>query len=139
MLWNTEDPEWWAIVKKYLQQIAAEHEEKIYPHDVAMLKYYPGPGMGLHSDQDGPCKGKCSYTSTIHLNIDYRGGSISFPRIDKVIKPPAGSAMFFPQVGEEWDHAISTLDSGERYVIITCWSKHEDMLRPQHSDFYTSS
>ena len=137
MLWNEQDPEWWGILRPYIKKIIDGYgNPNLVPHDIAMLKYYPGPGMGLHSDQDCPCAGMCHLTSVIYLNDDYDGGEVVFPWIAKEYKLNAREAMVFPQHEKVADHAIKPIKSGNRYAIITCYSEHKEMLRPFHADFY---
>lgn len=135
MLWNSGHEEFWSIVKKYLKKITDQYDDDLHPHDVAMLKYYPGPGMKLHSDQDGPCAGKCKVTSVIYLNDDYRGGEVLFPAFEKAYKLKAGEVMHFPQQGSQWDHQIQKINSGTRYAVITCYTDDLSMLRDVHKDF----
>lgn len=136
MLWNTYDPEWIEIVTKYIKKvISLSGDSDLHPHDIAMLKYYPGPGMGTHSDQDGPCAGQCEMTSVIYLNDDYHGGRVIFPVLRGTYKVPAGGVMYFPQA-EPWAlHEIEEIYEGNRYAIITCYTKNPEMLRPQHAHF----
>ena len=133
-LWNSGG-EFWQILKKYLKQIASSYEEDLHPHGVAMLKYYPGPGMATHSDQDGPCKNKCLVTSVIYLNDDYEGGEVVFPALNKTYKLSARSVMHFTQKGAQWDHLVNEIKSGNRYAVITCYNDDMSMLRDVHKDF----
>lgn len=133
--WNSDDKEFWQILKKYLKQIASLYEWDIHPHDVAMLKYYPGPGMSVHSDQSGPCKDNCSVTSVIYLNDEYEGGDVEFPALNKSYKLDARSVMHFTQMGDQWNHLVKDIKSGNRYAIITCYTENPSMLRDVHKDF----
>lgn len=136
MLWNTYDKEWRDLIRPYIRRVLLEYgDDRLVPHDIAMLKYYEGPGMGLHSDQDGPCDGKCELTSVIYLNDDYEGGEVVFPWLMKEYKVKSGGVMFFDQRGIEAHHAIKPVKSGNRYAIITCYTADSSMLRDQHLDF----
>ena len=134
MLWNPVDEECMSILGKYIVSIGRMMDTPLYPHDIALLKYYPGVGMALHSDHDGPCVGQCTYSSIMHISDDYTGGEITFPALNKTIKLKAGDLLFFPQIGDEWQHSVSDITSGERYSIITCWSPNKDMVREQYLD-----
>jgi hypothetical protein len=136
MLWDAENPKFWSIVKKYLKKVSSNYKEKLYPHNVAMLKYYPGPGMALHTDNDGICRKTCSVTSVIYLNDDYEGGRVSFPVINKDYSMPAGSVMHFPQRGMQAYHSVGDVLSGNRYAILTCYTDDQSVLNPLYKDFY---
>jgi hypothetical protein len=136
MLWDAENPEFWNIVKKYLKQVSSNYKENLYPHNVAMIKYYPGPGMALHTDNDGTCRKTCSVTSVIYLNDDYEGGRVSFPVINKDYEMTAGSVMHFFQKGMQAYHSVGDVLSGNRYAILTCYTDDQSIVNQPYKDFY---
>jgi hypothetical protein len=136
MLWDSENLEFWNIVKKYLNQVSSNYKEKLYPHNIAMMKYYPGTGLALHTDNDGICRKTCSVTSVIYLNDDYEGGEVSFPIINKDYSMTAGSIMHFPQKGLQAYHSVGDLLSGNRYIILTCYTDNQSIVNQFYKDFY---
>lgn len=134
MIWNVGDEEFLSIMRKYIVLLSKESGSLLYPHDIGLLKYYPGVGMATHSDQDGPCAGNCTHTSIIQLGDFHVGGEVMFPNVGKTFSLGSGDALFFYQVGREADHAVGDIKSGERYVIITCWTAKKDMVREPYQD-----
>jgi hypothetical protein len=101
-----------------------------------MLKYYPGPGMPLHTDSAGVCRDTCTVTSVIYLNDDYTGGEVGFSLTDKKYKVSAGSIMHFPQRGFQAYHSVGEILSGNRYGIITCYTDDMSVVREFYKNFY---
>jgi hypothetical protein len=134
MLWDEENQEFLSIIKKYLRYVANIYDKELFPHNIAMLKYYSGPGMALHTDSIGICRETCTVTSVVYLNDDYSGGEVSFPIINKKYKLSAGSVMHFPQRGLEAYHEISEITNGNRYAILTCYTKDLSVVNDLYKD-----
>jgi hypothetical protein len=134
MLWDEENQEFLSIIKKYLRHVANLYDKELFPHNIAMLKYYPGPGMALHTDSAGICRETCTVTSVVYLNDDYSGGEVGFPIVNKKYKVSAGSVMHFPQRGLQAYHEISEIANGNRYAIITCYTKDLSIVNDLYKD-----
>jgi hypothetical protein len=90
-----------------------------------------GANNGLHADStqlDGSPyhEGEeLEFSGLIYFNeygSDFTGGEIFFPKQDLVIKPKAGTAVFF--VGDaEHPHSVKTVKSGLRKNIVLFFSK----------------
>lgn len=82
---------------------------------------YEGAELAPHRDEDlkndGSYDGKSrSHVCSIILNDDYEGGQLIFPDQDTLIKPKAGSMVFFP--GYYVSHGVNTITKGTRYVLL---------------------
>ncbi len=82
---------------------------------------HEGADLAPHRDEDGNEDGaydgkKRSHVCSIILNDDYKGGELLFPDQDAMIKPKAGSMVFFP--GYYVSHGVNTIANGTRYVLL---------------------
>jgi len=78
-------------------------------------KYKTGGNMGAHIDKNAENpKNTMDWTSLIYLNDDYKGGELVFDDLKIMIKPSAGSIVFFPCLTT---HSVETVISGNKYYI----------------------
>ena len=81
-----------------------------------ILKYDVGGKFDTHMDDGG---GNFRRVSTVYyLNDNYEGGEIEFPRFNVKYKPKENDMIIFPST-YTYNHAVSTITSGERYCIIS--------------------
>jgi len=81
-----------------------------------ILKYPTGGHLSMHID-DGPGTPH-RVSMLIYLNDNYEGGEIEFPRFNVKYKPKENDMILFPST-YTYNHAVSTITSGERYCIIS--------------------
>lgn len=86
--------------------------------------YTTGASMAPHVDNT-PSFGHCHFTGVIYLNDAYEGGELYFPGTDVSIKAPARGAVVFGNVL----HGVSTVTSGERYILGIGFTDDPDYFR----------
>ncbi len=123
LVWNSDHQDSIAFIKKYYPMVLQEAGiSNLYPHVVGFYKYFPGKGMGVHSDiMDDNCK-DCELSAVFYLNEEYSGGQIYFPKLNVEIKPITGSVVFYPAHLLEFDHGVRPISTGYRYAIPMCFT-----------------
>jgi len=80
---------------------------------IHLLRYETGGFLPAHQDHGVSSR----ILSTVsYLNDDYEGGEIEFANSNIVIKPPAGSIIFFPS-NFLYVHEVHPITKGSRYSL----------------------
>ena len=80
---------------------------------IHLLKYEVGGFLPAHQDHGISSR----ILSTVsYLNDDYEGGEIEFPNSNIIIKPPAGSIIFFPS-NFLYVHEVHPIIKGSRFSL----------------------
>ena len=82
----------------------------------AINKYYPGKGMGPHTDSYEKLDKK-RFSILIYLNDNYNGGEIEFPNQNIKLKPEAGSVLIFPTY-QPFVHQSYEIFLGNKYFVL---------------------
>lgn len=126
IFFRPEDPFAVEYVKKYAakSQENYDYAPDTYIHDVIFAKSFPGAYLDVHMDFDhwDQCS-ECTHASVMYLNKDYEGSEIFFPKLEERYSPNPGTVVLFPQDDEDYVHGVTTLESGERYMINMCFTK----------------
>ena len=93
-----------------------------------LLKYYPGSFIPPHADHGITSR---TISSILYLNDNYSGGELYFPYFDILLKPNAGSVIFFPS-NFMYVHEVKEITSGIRYSFPNWFHNLEKQLLPEN-------
>jgi hypothetical protein len=93
-----------------------------------LLKYYPGSFIPPHADHGITSR---TISSILYLNDNYGGGELYFPYFDILLKPNAGSVIFFPS-NFMYVHEVKEITSGVRYSFPNWFHNLEKQLLPEN-------
>jgi hypothetical protein len=93
----------------------AIHENTGY----SVTRYLKGQFFVNHTDSTPEFPRKIS--TILYLNDNYKGGTITFTKINKTFKPEANSLFIFPS-GEDFSHSADPVEDGVKYVVVGFWT-----------------
>lgn len=94
-------------------------DQEIYPSNLWLSKQWPGSIIPEHIDEDNEKNAKYSHTSVIYLNDQLRGGKTYFNKINEVIIPKQGNAIFFDCKDPDSFHGVT--NTRETRYSISLW------------------
>ena len=115
-LQNILDKEIRPLVKKYAEEHSIYGLEHQYYH---VVKYVKGQFFAEHTDATEEYPRKISVL--LYLNDDYSGGTITFTKLNRSIKPDKGTVIIFPS-SDEFSHSADPVEDGTKYVVVGFWS-----------------
>ena len=98
-----------------------------------LLKYSVGNRMPAHSDHGITSR---VISCILYLNDDYVGGELYFPYLDIMVKPEAGSVIFFPS-NYIYTHEVKPIISGVRYSYPNWFHNIEKQMLPENPNSKT--
>ena len=90
--------------------------DELYIAEFLINIYFEGFFMGIHTDTEDS-KGHFAVSAVAYFNSDYEGGEITFPNIPMAHKPQEGDLVVFPSSDDRFNHGVSVIRSGMRYVM----------------------
>jgi Rps23 Pro-64 3,4-dihydroxylase Tpa1-like proline 4-hydroxylase len=115
-LQETLDKEVKPLVKNY----AKEHNIlDLVDEQYHVVKYTKGQFFAEHTDSTEEYPRRVSVL--FYLNDDYSGGTITFTKLNKSIKPDKGSVIIFPS-NDKFCHSADPVEDGTKYVVVGFWS-----------------
>lgn len=114
-------------------------QEPLYADLVVLTASDPGMSHILHADSE-TLEGTPNHTSwrvvtaMLYLNtkgVDFEGGDIAFPRIDRVLAPKAGRMVGFRCDGIH-AHEVPPVTSGIRRAVAV-WFTHDENYRDSYA------
>jgi hypothetical protein len=98
-------------------------DRKLYADLMHFVQWKIGDSMPPHQDQMDTVMHRV-YSSIIYLNDDYEGGEIRFTKLNKTIKPKAGSIVFL-RADECHTHEVLPVKSGKTRLTIPSFYTHD--------------
>lgn len=104
------------LVKEYAKTRNINGLEHQHYH---VVKYTKGQFFAEHTDATEEYPRKISVL--FYLNDDYSGGTITFTKLNRSIKPDKGTVIIFPS-SDEFSHSADPVQDGTKYVVVGFWS-----------------
>jgi len=98
-----------------------EIKKEIYAEYLAFIKWEVGDKQGIRTDSGGDMYDFRNFTCIYHLNDDYEGGELIFPKLDIGIKPTANTLIFFP-INSDYEYGVTPITNGTRHTITSFWT-----------------
>ena len=129
-----------SLVYRISQEFYNLHKISIYPAHWDITYWAPGTMFQSHVDNVGDSGNPYdlsigissvnsrNYTAVCYLNDDYIGGETfmgSVTNPDYTCKPEKDKIFIFPS---DYPHGITTVESGDRYVLLIWFTKDENFL-----------
>lgn len=130
-VWNSEDPQFVQLIKKYSKKFVDQTKQKVYPHIVGAVMYEPGSFVKVHHDRAEAlhCQ-KCIFGAVIYLNDDFDGGETYFPILEFEYKPIKGSLLHYSIETKDSEHGGNIVTNGIKYVIPICFTMDKKLANP---------
>lgn len=94
-------------------------DKEIYPLNLWLSKQWPGSLVSEHVDENNDENAKYSHTAIIYLNDQLRGGKTYFKKINEVVIPKQGNAIFFDCKDPDSLHGVT--NTRETRYSINLW------------------
>lgn len=115
------------LLEKFRNKLKSNFKikEEIYTEYLALIKWEIGDNQTPRAEATPDLYNYRDFSCIYHLNDDYEGGEIYFPKQDIVMKPSANTLIFFPG-NSDYEYGIMPIKSGTRHTITSFWTFDKD-------------
>jgi hypothetical protein len=111
------------LLEKFRNKLKANFKikEEIHPEYLSLIKWEVNDFQIPRSEATEDLYPWRDFSCIYHLNDDYEGGEMYFPKQDIVFKPAANTLIFFPG-HSEYEYGIMPIRKGVRHTITSFWT-----------------
>lgn len=115
------------LLEKFRSKLKSNFKIKheIYPEYLSLIKWEMGDVQIPRADSTEDLYSYRDFSCIYHLNDDYDGGEIYFPKQDVIMKPTANTLIIFPS-NSDYEHGVMPIKSGVRHTITSFWTFDKD-------------
>lgn len=89
----------------------------VYVEGESLIAHYDGINRELKTPNGNPTR---DVSTVLYLGGEFTGGLLVFTKLGITINPKKGSLVIFPS-GEKYEHLVTKVESGQRFMISQFW------------------